>query len=310
MAEIKEIIPLEYMEVGEIDWAEYQKEHKLSDKELTYYYLRWLQLGKDVHKLRQEYPTTAEEAFVNSGQAYFSTTKTVSLLNTVKDGKKGEVVYNAETKKYAFQEISSGNLEVFQEPEKGVQYIIGGDTSEGLAHGDAQVLVVVDARTEDIVAVYKSQVPPDEFADVAHDIGMYYNYALVAVESNKDGLWVNTHLEKRGYLNLYYRSILDDITKAVTKYFGWRTTSATRPFMLMALKAVFNRKAGGFPKVLLKEMLTFVRNAKGRPEAMVNEHDDVIMASAVAYSVLQEKGKQILETVQPEKSLLQYLFNE
>lgn len=310
LGKIKEIIPIEDMEIGEIDWREYQAEHHLTPIELTYYYIRWLQLGRKVHKLRQEYPTTPEEAFVNSGQAYFSTTKTVSMINTAEDGTRGEVVYNKENQKYEFQQVTSGNLEVFKHPEPGTRYIIGGDTAEGLAHGDAQVLVVINEKTEDVDAVYKSQEPPDEFADRAFDVGKYYNYGMLAIESNKDGLWVNTHLEKKGYLNLYYRTVLDDITKAVTRYFGWKTTSATRPFMLAALKAVFNRKWSGLPKVLLKEMLTFVRNSKGRPEAMVGEHDDVIMGSAVGYSVLQERGKQIEEQKQAERGLMSILFNE
>ena len=54
----------------------------------------------------------------------------------------------------------------------------------------------------------------------------------------------------------------------MTKFFGWKTTSATRPFSLAALKAVFFRKDSGFPAALLNEMFTFVRNIKGRPEAM------------------------------------------
>ncbi len=310
LAKVGENVPIDTMETGEIDWAEYQKEHGLTDKEITYYYIRWLRLGKDVHKLRQEYPTTAEEAFVNSGQAYFSTTKTVTLLNQAEEGLQGEVIYNKEKEKYEFQQVSSGALEVIKHPEVGTRYVIGGDTAEGLAHGDAQVLMVVNEKTEDVDAVYTSQVPPDEFADMIYDIGKYYNYALVAVESNKDGLWVNTHLEKKGYLNLYYRSVLDDITKSITKYYGWKTTSATRPFMLASLKAVFNRKWGGFPKGLLREMLTFVRNAKGRPEAMIGEHDDEIMAAAVAYSVLQEKGIQKPEEQKAERGLMSVLFGE
>lgn len=310
LAQISAAIPVEQMEVGEIDWSEYQKEHSLNAIEITYYYLRWLQLGRNVHKLRQEYPTTPEEAFVNSGQAYFSTTKTVSLLNSVADGIKGEVVMNHDTKKYQFQEVSSGNLEIFKMPDPKTNYILSGDTAEGLAHGDAQVLTVINTQTEDIDAVYKSQVPPDEFADIAYEIGMFYNYGLMAIESNKDGLWVNTHLEKKGYVNLYYRTVIDDITKNMTKYFGWKTTSATRPFMLAALKAAFNRKTGGFPKVLLQEMLTFVRNAKGRAEAMIGEHDDVIMAAAVGYSVLEQKGTQIPELEQKEKGFMTILFGE
>jgi hypothetical protein len=116
------------------------------------------------------------------------------------------------------------------------------------------------------------------------------------VESNKDGLWVNDGLDKLGYTNLYYRKVFDDITKNVTRYFGWKTTSATRPFALAALKAVFLRKTSGFPAAILSEMITFLRNAKGRPEALAGKHDDVIMAASIAYAIMQELGKYVETT--------------
>lgn len=308
IAKVREDIPVEMMDVGEIDWKEYQAEHFLSDRQITYYYMKWLQLGKNIQKLRQEYPTTAEEAFVSSGQTYFPTTRVVNLFSAANPGKRGDIIKNDKGVQ-TFQENSAGDLEVWNMPERGTNYVIGGDTAEGLATGDAQVLVVVNSKTEKVDAIYRSQVAPDEFADLAFDIGKFYNGGLMAVESNKDGLWVNTHLEKRGYLNLFYRAVLDDITKTMTKYFGWKTTSATRPFMLASLKAVFMR-LGWFPKPLLEEMLTFVRNAKGRPEAMQGKHDDVIMAAAVAYSVLQEKGKQVDATVSENPSLYKTIFGE
>lgn len=297
MKKITENIPVESMEIGEIDFKEYQKEHSLNDKEITYYYMKWLQLGgKDgtdtVHKLRQEYPTTAEEAFLSTGQTYFPTTKVFSQLQVAPKGTRGELIVN-EHGMLVFQELSTGRLEVFKNPDIGTRYVIGGDTAEGVAHGDAQVLYVINHRTEECDAVYRSNVAPDEFITDAYNVGKYYNWGLLGVESNKDGLWVNDGLDKLGYINLYYRKVFDDITKNITKFFGWKTTSATRPFCLAALKAVFLRKATGFPAALLTEMITFIRNAKGRPEALAGKNDDVVMAAAIGYAILQEQGKWV-----------------
>lgn len=297
MKKITENIPVSEMEVGEIDFAEYQKEHNLTDKEITYYYMKWQQLGgKDgtdsVHKLHQEYPTTPDEAFLSTGQTYFPTTKVFSMLQTNKPGTRGELIPN-EKGDMVFQPLSTGRLEVFKQPEVGTRYIIGGDTAEGLAHGDAQVLYVINHKTEECDAIYRSNVAPDEFITDAFNVGKFFNWGLLAIESNKDGLWVNDGLDKLGYVNLYYRKVFDDITKNVTKFFGWKTTSSTRPFCLAALKAVFLRKNSGFPTALLSEMITFLRNAKGRPEALAGKNDDVIMAGAIGYAVLQEQGKWV-----------------
>lgn len=315
MKKIYENVPTANMEACEIDWAEYQKEHNLTDKEITYYYMKWLQFGgknspEAVKKLLQEYPTTHEEAFLSTGQTYFPTAKVAKLLLTAQKGTRGELVSN-EKGDTVFSEHSSGSLEVFEHPQPNTPYIVGGDTSEGLAHGDAQVLYVLNQKTEKCVAIYRSQVAPDELSTEAYKLGKFYNWALLGIEVNKDGLWVNDALEKMGYINLYYRKVFDDITQKVTKFFGWKTTSATRPFALAALKAVFLRREDGFPPALLNEMFTFIRNIKGKPEAMDKKHDDVILASAIAYAILQERGKYVEDTKSGEgTSHMKMMFGE
>lgn len=315
MAKIYATIPTDEMLECEIPWGEYQKENNLTDLEITYYYMKWLQFGGKnspdaVKKLKQEYPTTPEEAFLSTGQTYFSTAKVAAMLTDTKPGTRGELIRN-EKGDLVFQQVSTGAIEMFHPPELGTRYIIGGDTSEGLAKGDAQVMYVINHKTEECDAIYRSQVPPDEFATHAYNVGKFYNWALLAIEVNKDGLWVNDALDKMGYVNLYARKVFDDITQKVTKYFGWKTTSATRPFCLAALKAVFLRKTSGFPAAMLNEMFTFIRNAKGKPEAMDGKHDDVIMAGAIGYAVLQEQGKYISDTVAGEGfSHMKSIFNE
>lgn len=315
MKKITEAIPVGDMDECEIDWVSYQVEHKLSDIEITYYYMKWLQFGGKnnpdaIKSLMQEYPTTEKEAFLATGQTYFATAKVVALMDTSEKGIRGELGNN-ESGDVIVNEFSAGSLEIFNKPKPGTKYIIGGDTSEGLAWGDYQVLYVINQETEECDAVYRSKVAPDELATEAYKLGKYYNWALLGIEVNKDGLWVNDALDKLGYINLYYRKSFDDITKKVTKFFGWRTSGATRPFQLAALKAVSFRKDRGFPKVLLVEMLTFIRNEQGKPEAMAKKNDDVIMAAAIGYAILQEEGVCINKTEQePDYSVLRAMFGE
>jgi len=294
MKKITETIPTKEMDICEIDWEEYKQQHNLTDVEITYYYMKWLQMGGKnstdaIHKLHQEFPTTPEEAFLSTGQTYFPTAQVFEMMQKAEAGTRGELTAN-EKGDVTFQEFSGGDLEIFEKPEQGQRYFIGGDTAEGLAHGDSQILYVLKHQTEECVAVYKSNVPPDEFIHIAYNVGKYFNWALLAVESNKDGLWINDGLDKLGYVNLYYRKSFDDITKNITKFFGWKTNSTTRPFALAALKAVFLRKNSGFPQAILNEMITFLRNAKGKPEALAGKNDDVVMAASIAYSVMQEHG--------------------
>ncbi len=315
MKKIQSIIKAKDMEECEIDWEDYQKENNLTDLEITYYYMKWQQLGgkggtEAIKKLKQEYPTTPEEAFLSTGQSYFPIAKVASLLQRSAPGIKGELHTN-EKGEVEFIPTSNGNFEMWNKPEVGTRYIIGGDTSEGLANGDAQVLYVINHKTENCDGLYRSQVPPDELASEAYKVGKFYNWALLAIEVNKDGLWVNDALEKMGYINLYARKVFDDITQKVTKFFGWKTTSSTRPFSLAALKAVFLRKDGGFPSALLNEMFTFIRNMKGKPEALDKKRDDVVMAAAIGYAVLQEQGKYVADKSGTEGfSHMKALFGE
>ena len=314
MKKIETPIPTKDMLVCEIDWGEYQKEHKLNDIEITYYYMKWLQLGgatgtNTVKKLNQEYPTTPEEAFLATGQTYFSTSKVVSLMSVAKNGVKGELFRNA-AGKIEFIETSDGNLELFRKPEQGEQIVVGGDTAEGLASGDSQVLYAISHKTKECIGLYKSQEDPSDFINSAYNLGEFFNWAVLAVEVNKDGLWVNNGLHALGYPNLYSRQIFDDITKKFNVHYGWKTTASTRPFLLAALKAVMLAKLDGFPKALLGEMLTFIRNARGRPEAMAGKHDDIVIAAGIACAVVQELGK-FLDTKQDQTfSMAKLIFGE
>jgi len=51
-------LPTEFLDI--------QKTHVLSDIEISYYYLKWLSLGRNMSLLKQEYPTTWQEAFETS----------------------------------------------------------------------------------------------------------------------------------------------------------------------------------------------------------------------------------------------------
>ena len=59
-AEIERLTPTQNLPQ---EFRAYQAYHKLTDHEITYYYLKWLSLNKDWNSLRKEYPTTPEEAF-------------------------------------------------------------------------------------------------------------------------------------------------------------------------------------------------------------------------------------------------------
>lgn len=306
MEQITDIIPVSAMERGDINWEQYQITHGLSDKEMTYYYMRWISLKKDVERLNQEYPTTADEAFISTGKPYFDQKKVVDCKQMLIEPEYYDIIGREITSAYI------GPLQVWQKPKPNKTYVLGGDVAEGLSSGDFSTMTVIDVETRDICAIYQSKIPPDEFYEACMAVGSWYNKALIAVEVNKDGLWVNNELERNGYENLYFRQRVDDVTKQVSKSFGWRTDKQTRDSMLTELRSVFSEK-NFHQEALLNEMLSFVRNSRGKPEAMLGKHDDLIVSTAIAYMVRKlwyVENFRAMSTINKPTSKMDIIFSK
>lgn len=260
----------------------------------------------DKHMLKQEYPETAEEAFIASGSSYFDNEMIFNYLKkTVEPRWTGTIELKchhpipceslvtcqfkhpeAILTDYVPSERDEVEFKVWEKPQHYHSYIIGGDVAEGVG-GDYSVARVKDAMTLKTVAKWKSKLcPPGDFALVCYALGAWYNHAYAGIEVNKDGLWVNNELFKMGYPNLYYREQIDDITKQVSRKVGFKTDEKSRPYILSELRKVLVQHPEAWnDKDLLKECLTFIRNKVGRPEAMSGKHDDEVFAEAIALEI-------------------------
>ncbi len=186
-----------------------------------------------------------------------------------------------------FSQDVKGDICIYKEPVKGVPYVIGGDTAgEGSDSFTAQVL---DNRTGEQVARLKRTYDEDEYAKQLYCLGQYYNFALLAVEVN-----FTTHpiklLEYLHYPKQYVREVFDTYTGATRKAFGFHTNGTTRPLLIAELVSYIKLFLHLIHDVeTLREALTFIKNSRGRPEAEVGEHDDLLMALGIA---LMARGQQ------------------
>lgn len=74
--ELQEIIEIPFSQMQQSEkFKTYAERHKLTNVEITYYYLKWLSLNKNWNSLKREYPTTPQEAFdaVSEGTFYGET---------------------------------------------------------------------------------------------------------------------------------------------------------------------------------------------------------------------------------------------
>ena len=166
------------------------------------------------------------------------------------------------------------------------QFAIGGDTAgEG---SDYFVGMCLDAKTGEQVAVLHQQFDADQYTKQMYCLGRYYSDALIGIEANFDSFPI-MELQRLGYPKQYAREAQDTYTGKTEKRFGFKTTSLTRPTVISRLIEIVREHCETInDKGTLEELLTIVRNEKGRIEAPQGGHDDRMMALAIAHHIKEQ----------------------
>lgn len=282
--------------------------HGLDDAQLWWRRRKIATNGADLFK--QEYPATAEEAFISTGRPIFNPDYIVERLKTPKTPIKTmavEEVYDHETGKRLplrkLREHPRGELKVYRERDPKETYTIGADVGMGLRAGvkgrpsDPSVAQVLDSQLRQ-VAVWRGTVHPDVFADILVALGYHYNEALLVPERNNHGLVTCVELRDQQYPNLYL-----DVTEGTiepdkeTLNIGVFTSEKTKPLMIDKLRAFDrNKEIEINDTTTLEEMLTFVVTESGKMEAEGGAHDDCVMSLALASYASDGKWEAITVT--------------
>lgn len=249
--------------------------------------------GGDIQVFKQEYPINPEEAFISTGKCYFdkeTLIKRIEEIRNVKSKKQGYFDFDYDGLKISnirWIEDKEGPIKIYEEPKKGYPYVLSGDTSgEGSDYFIGQVL---DNTTGKQVAVLRQEYDEISYTRQMYCLGMYYNTALIGIEANYSTYPIE-ELERLKYPKQYIRHREDTYTGKTTKSYGFKTTSISRPRILGQLQTIFKESIELIvDEETLKEGLTFIKNEKGRPEAQVGYHDDLIMALAIAYDIREQQ---------------------
>ena len=262
-------IPFEY----EALFRAYQKDHKLTDKELAWYFMMWENVaGKDWSTMKEQYPTTPEEAFEVAGDKYFEKSSVDKL--------------KAMTDDY----IGDDGWKIFEPPDKKGVYAIGADVAEGVGR-DASAAVVLrfDSKATKVVATYANEhIEPGDYATVLENMGNKYNGALIAVERNNHGHSVIQRL-KDDYWNLYKEERFDKQTNQRTDRIGWLTTMKTKIDMLNTMRSALLEGELEVPsKELQYELRMFPREyaSKKSTDKTITKHFDMLIALCICYKML------------------------
>ena len=191
-------------------------------------------------------------------------------------------------------------FKIWAYPRHGHEYVMSGDTAEGLEAGDFSSSFVIDMHTFEMMAEFHGKLRPDEHGYVMAFLGRVYNEALAAPEINPPGNVAFMTL-KGCYTNIYrYKHpYMDNVnnSKNATRHLAWQTNTASRPTMLNLAKQLAQDLANErlrLPGILksrelVNEMGTFADDGTGHPEAINGANDDRVIAWAIALEVAKQE---------------------
>ena len=191
------------------------------------------------------------------------------------------------------REILRGALSVWQAPVVAGKYVIGADTAWGKT-GSYNCATVLDWQTGVQVAELHGRLHPEDMAQEVMELHEMYNHAYMGLEragegQERDGdsvVVVDKVVELMEECSCRNRLYYHDKGTTRPKSPGWQTDGKSRPVMLGEFaEAIRNRLLVVRCREGLGEMLSFIRNEQGRPEAARGAYDDRVMAYAIAWQM-------------------------
>lgn len=290
-------------------------------------------LGKDAtREFQQEFPATAEEAFIMSGATYFDEEEIRLLARNCREPEVlGRLVVNKDEdgkRHLELQKSPRGIIRVWELPDEKGHYTIGCDTAEGKLVASKRALnstedmagdrdfssatvLRIDGPQVKLVATLHGHISSDVFAAQVALLGEWYacggpkektrrDNCLILVENNhSSGQRVLQYLwEKLGYKHLYWKRQFNTRTNLFEKSLGWRTDERSREILLDGLGELIRKRQILVPDpATVKELSQFVLSDTGKPQALDGAHDDRVFSSALA--VAGRKEHRHASTVPP-----------
>ncbi|WNS74244.1 PBSX family phage terminase large subunit [Bacillus sp. DTU_2020_1000418_1_SI_GHA_SEK_038] len=225
----------------------------------------------------------------------------IAYLRDKKPIKQGFFIFDYKNEKIIDSTIKwvddpNGQIKIYKDKVEQTPYVLGGDTA-----GDGSDFFaghILNNITGEQVATIHHQTDEDLFAKQAYCLGKHYNEALISLEVNFSTYPVK-ELQRLGYYRQFKRETIDEISKKKQHKFGFRTDRMSRPVIIAELVKIVREHVELINDIdTLNEMLTFVRNENGKPEAQEGKHDDLIISLAIAHKAREQ---QLFEPIKEEK---------
>lgn len=204
----------------------------------------------------------------------------------------------------------SGAIEIYDEPVRDAQYVIGADVAEGLNRdGDPDYSTAAIFRTDlwSEVACYYGRPGPDAFGMDLDSLSTHYNNALIICERNGPGFATLSTLRSRG-ANIYRHNIAmgPEETGDATRD-GFPTHKQSKEMADAALKSAIQANARGEDMLWLQsrrgvqECISYHNLPGGRRGAVGKAKDDMVRAYALAVWWMENYALRWARAVRPSR---------
>src|SRR5579872_1517596 len=216
------------------------------------------------------------------------------------------------------QTTYGGRLHIWEFPDHGERYYIGGDVAHGLEKKGAdfscaQVIKIGRGQEPDVqVAEWHGWILPSQFAYVLAALGYYYNQSEIAPEVNDVGQQTfNEMFRVIEYPDIFRWKHYDKVKHFITDTFGWWTNSKTRDLIITKTREfVMQEKLVLRSDELIDQMLDFGQaDGDSRFEGQ-STHDDRVFALMIAVwcAHYSDYGAEAAMSARPPDSPSQRLF--
>lgn len=269
-----------------------KKEYNLTLGQIYWRRKKMLEFVGDEKRFYQEYPLTDSEAFLASGTPRFNVKILAEMEQQCYDPQTIELMEKRDKQTQQMKIVplvsEGAPLKVWEQPQSNHEYVIGADVAEGIAE-DYSVATVMDKLTHKTVARFRGDMEPADFGEYLSILGKWYNHALIGPEINNHGLTTVQRLRDVGYDNIYRReSGVDERYEEYTSKLGWRTDVRSKPLMIDGLsEAISAGQITDYDKIFIRECMTYIRDQRGRTNAQEGQHDDTVIATAIALQLFE-----------------------
>ena len=220
---------------------------------------------------RQEYLTTVESAFIDSGTAPFDRSS-MDKLSRMEHAPKYTGLFREEgAGNFIFDRTALTQwqeVRIYEGAKQGEKYTMGVDTDVAYESPDSDATVAQVVRFSDnkVVCTYEARVPSHLLMEQLLAIYRLYFNCYYAIETAGMGYDLVRRCYDRGMQNCHYYKRYDADNPEPTKYPGWETKAQTRALMDQTFTELLcqrNRSTGAAePDIIIPDAKT-IREIRG-----------------------------------------------